>query len=162
MATPIITTPVGNGGLFGGGALGYYSGGSSGGSSSSPEENAATIAWEREQSAAQTAMDFTAQQNAAAMAFSASEAERNREYQTSMSNTAYQRAVADLQASGLNPALAAGSSASTPVGDSGQGYSGSGVKANATKANEAGYLTAVSGLISSILGPFTSVLKAVK
>lgn len=38
--------------------------------------------------------------------FQAAEAEKARKYTTEMSNTSYQRAVKDLQAAGLNPALA--------------------------------------------------------
>lgn len=56
-------------------------------------------------------------------AFNAQQAELNRDFQQQMSNTANQRAVADMQSAGLNPALmyGNGSAASTPTGSNAQG-----------------------------------------
>lgn len=49
---------------------------------------------------------FNAQQGAITREFNAAEAEKNRNYQTEMSNTAYQRSMADMYKAGLNPILA--------------------------------------------------------
>lgn len=48
--------------------------------------------------------------------FNAKEAQKQRDWQTDMSNTAYQRAATDLDAAGLNRILALGSPSSTPSG----------------------------------------------
>lgn len=56
-----------------------------------------------------------------ANAFSAAEAQKNRDFQAEMSNTAYQRAVTDMRAAGVNPALAMSQGgANTPSGATAQ------------------------------------------
>lgn len=69
---------------------------------------------------------FQSDMAARAMDFSAQEASINRRFQKFMSDTAYQRAVADMKKAGLNPILALGSPASTPSGSSASGVSASG------------------------------------
>lgn len=54
---------------------------------------------------------FELQQNA--QSFNAQEAQKARDYNLMMSNTAYQRQVEDLQSAGLNPAVALGGSGAT-------------------------------------------------
>lgn len=76
---------------------------------------------------AQKANEFTHAENQAAMQFSAEQAQQQMGFQERMANTQWQRGVADMQAAGLNPALAyAQGGAAAPSGAMAQSSSGSG------------------------------------
>lgn len=66
---------------------------------------------------AQTAMQFSQAMMEAQQAYNSAEAQKQRDWQEKMANTAYQRAVKDMKAAGINPILAAGNGgAATPSG----------------------------------------------
>lgn len=92
---------------------------------------------------------FTADQNARMMAFNADEAQKAREWQEMMSNTAYSRAMADAKKAGINPALIfSQGGATTPTGSSAyvnaQGATSPGGRGSNSVANVLGSISGVA------------------
>lgn len=74
--------------------------------------------YQRQLESQQIAQNFTAEQLAKQRDFNALEAQKLRDWQTEMSNSAYSRAIADLKKNGINPymSISGMAPASTPTG----------------------------------------------
>ena len=97
-------------------------------------ENIAREDWVRDMQAQYNSYLLSMSQQSAQNRFNAEEAQKTRDFEERLSNTAYQRAVKDMKAAGINPVVAYGSGASgasTPSGSaasSGTGGSYSGYR----------------------------------
>lgn len=103
-------------------------------------------AWSADQAA--QLRDWQARQNKIAMDFNAAEAQKNRDWQQMMSDTAHQREIKDLQAAGLNPVLSAmgGNGAAVTSGATASGVTSAGAKGD----TDTSAASALVGLIGTM------------
>lgn len=109
----------------------------------SDQNTAKSQAFAREQ------MEFQRESDQAAMAWSAAEAQKNRDWQERLSNSAHQREVQDLIAAGLNPILSANQGAYTGSGATGQAFSSNGAMGTVDTSGSGLMGSLVSSLINS-------------
>lgn len=110
--------------------------------------------------AAEKQMQYQTQSAQKAMEFNAAEAQKNREWQEMMSNTQYQRAMADMKKAGLNPILAySQGGAGVPSGATASGYAMNGASFNPSESAIKAYLA--GDAISGIEKIATSAYKAI-
>lgn len=103
--------------------------------------------WSAEQ--ADKMMQFQRQSDQAAMAWSAAEAQKGRDWTEKLSDNAHQREVRDLIAAGLNPILSANNGAWAGSGSVGQGFSSSGAMGETDMTTSGAFANAVSGMMTS-------------
>lgn len=123
----------------------------SAGSSFFNQGNIASEDWQRSEQSAMLAFERDLKQMNLANEFTANEAQKNRDFQERMSNTAYQRAVDDMKKAGINPILAfQQGGASTPSGSSANSSSPNRGSNNTSKSYSDALVNLMSGLIRTV------------
>ena len=105
---------------------------------------------------------FSREQATTAYERSRAEAQKQRDWEERMSNTAYKRAAAQLRELGINPyvMLSGFSAATTPSGSAGTGYVGQSVSASSARASQYGvnarFISSLIGTVANVISSMTS------
>lgn len=124
-------------------------------SASSPIESDSSMTDDSVLDYAKGLFESIGEQNAKDREYNSAEAEKNRAWQTEMSNTSYQRARADLEAAGLNPLLALNSN----VGGASTGSSASASHSSSGGDSLSSIISAIASLVSSSASSISSIGK---
>lgn len=111
---------------------------------------------------AEEAREQEVSSSAAANLQNISEAQKTRDWQTEMSNTAYQRAAADMEKAGLNRILALGSPATTPGGATAKVdniHSGYAANVEAARMNRINSMVNVASSVAGVGNTLASTAK---
>lgn len=104
---------------------------------------------------AQKERDFNQAEAEKARNFNAEQAQLARDFEERMSNTAYQRAMADAQKAGINILNATNQQASTPSGASAQASPATSGRASINTGENNGFANLLKGVVTSIVGVAT-------